>query len=109
MTPKTLDQLREHGVTAETKLPLEYFFFTDGQSKAASLSDALAAMGYSPEFGPSASDKRIFVVNGWTPEMEMSDNTVSEWTELMCKLGCEHDCEFDGWGTHPPGANEGDA
>ena len=22
-----------------------------------------------------------------------------EWTEMMCRVGFEHDCEFDGWGT----------
>ena len=26
---------------------------------------------------------------------------VVAWTEQMCRLGREHDCEFDGWGTNP--------
>jgi hypothetical protein len=25
--------------------------------------------------------------------------SVLNWTETMCRVGFEHDCEFDGWGT----------
>jgi hypothetical protein len=31
----------------------------------------------------------------------MTDDAVVTWTQSMCRLGNEHDCDFDGWGTHP--------
>ena len=49
----------------------------------------------------SASDKKQFVVTGWTSRMKMDDQTVLDWTGRMCDVRHEHDCEFDGWGTNP--------
>ena len=88
-------------MTPESMLPVEYFFFTNDEGKAKSLAETLKVRGYEPDYGPSATDSAIFVVTGWTPKMKMDDQTVIQWTESMCLLGYEHDCEFDGWGTHP--------
>jgi regulator of RNase E activity RraB len=101
MTPQTMDQLREHGVTQTATLRIEFFFYTDTERKAGSLAEALRAMGYQAEAGPSAGDDKLFLVNGWTTPLKMDDAAVLDWTRQMCKLGYEHDCEFDGWGTNP--------
>ena len=101
MTPETLSQLRTLGVGIERSLSLEYFFYTNTPAKAESLGSALLGLGYTPEIGPSASDKRQSVITGWTPRMPMGDAIVSSWTREMCELGYAHDCEFDGWGTNP--------
>lgn len=101
MTPETMTQLRKYGVTDESALKLEYFFYTNAATKAAQLADALEKKGYSVEHGPSAHDKRVQVVTGWTKEMPMTDAVVVAWTREMCELGFAHDCEFDGWGTNP--------
>ena len=45
MTPLTVAQLRKLGVTDETQLKLEYFFYTNSIEKAAALSQALTALG----------------------------------------------------------------
>jgi hypothetical protein len=37
MTPQTVAQLRNYGVTPQTQLKLEYFFYTDTKEKAAAL------------------------------------------------------------------------
>jgi len=42
MTPQTLEQLRKYNVTAEQSLKLEFFFYTNSESKAFALADALA-------------------------------------------------------------------
>jgi hypothetical protein len=101
MTPQTLEQLGKYGVTAETNLSLEYFFYANSDSNANSLRLALLDLGYTSEHGPSASDDTMFVITGWTSKMPMNPPTVVDWTHQMCELGFTHDAEFDGWGTNP--------
>lgn len=101
MTPQTVAQLRNYGVTPQNLLKLEYFFYTNTQEKAAALAQKLAGLGYAGSHDHSASDQKQFVITGWTAPMSMDDQTVLEWTESMCDLGHELDCEFDGWGTNP--------
>jgi hypothetical protein len=101
MTPQTVAQLRNYGVTDQTQLKLEYFFYTNTKEKAAALAQKLADLGYAGSYDRSASDKKQFVVTGWTTRMSMDAQTVLDWTGRMCDVGHEHDCEFDGWGTNP--------
>ncbi len=101
MTPQTLEQLRDYGVTDDSKLALEFFFYTDTAAKASALATLLSTEGYLVEHGPSASDETTLVVTGWTTRMRMDEKTVTAWTERMCRIGFEHDCQFDGWGTNP--------
>jgi hypothetical protein len=99
--PKILRLLRENGVDDRTELKLEYFFYTDTEGKARMLSGSLQKLGYSPEHKRCPYDKKLFLINGWTPEMQMNEVTVAEWVKKMCRLGVDHDSEFDGWGTNP--------
>jgi hypothetical protein len=101
MTPQTVAQLRKYGVTDASQLKLEYFFYTNTKEKAAALTQKLADIGYAGSYDHSVSDKKQFVVTGWTSRMKMDDQTVLDWTSRMCDVGREHDCEFDGWGTNP--------
>jgi regulator of RNase E activity RraB len=101
MSPQTVAHLRKHGVTEEASLKLEFFFYTDKNAKGQSLADALRDLQYKVECGPAAQDARLVLVNGWTTPLKMSEESVVAWTEKMCRLGYEHDCEFDGWGTNP--------
>lgn len=101
MSPMTLEQLRKYGVTDETNLKLEFFFYTDDEAKASGLAKVLAERSYSVEHGQSTSDDDRLIVTGWTTRMSMDESTVVQWTREMCELGFEHDCEFDGWGTKP--------
>jgi hypothetical protein len=101
ISPQTVAVLREHGVTDEKVLPLEFFFYTNADEKAATLSVELSALGYSASHGRSASAKNEYVINGWTNPVRMDENSVLEWTAQMCDMGAKYDCEFDGWGTDP--------
>lgn len=101
MTPQTVAQLRSLGVTTETSLRLEFFFYTDTTDKAVALTSALAELKYEVEQKVSASDKNLRVITGWSTAMQMKDNVVLAWTEQMCRIGFSHDCDFDGWGTNP--------
>ena len=101
MSPETVAQLREYGVTADSELRLEYFFYTNTREKAQALAEVLEAKRYRVGLGPSASDDSLTVVTGWTTPIIMDSENVVKWTEEMTRLGYAHDCEFDGWGTNP--------
>ena len=101
MTPQILDQLRKLNVTADKELKLEYFFYTNTSDKAQQLANEIGKLNYTVEYGPSAGDKKLFIVTGWTTKMKMEDETVKKWTKQMCELGYQFDCDFDGWGTEP--------
>jgi len=101
MTPQTMTQLRNYGVTDESQLKLEYFFYTNAKEKAELLARKLTDLGYTGGYDQSATNKKELVINGWTSPIKMTDQTVLDWTASMCDLGREHDCDFDGWGTNP--------
>lgn len=101
MAPQTMEQLRGYGVTDESKLKLEYFFYTNTKEKAGELARNLSNRGYDGTHDVSAGDPSLFVITGWTTPLQMSNEVVAAWTGEMCDLGYKFDCEFDGWGTNP--------
>ena len=101
MTPLTMKELRKIDVAEERELKLEYFFYTNSSQKANALAQELEKLAYQVEARQSASNKKLFVVTGWTTQMKMEDKIVASWTKKMCDLGYDFDCEFDGWGTTP--------
>lgn len=101
MTPQTLAQLYEYGVSEDSELKLEYFFYTNSENKAASLHKALVNLRYSGEYDQSASDDAIYIVTGWKTPIKMDNGSAVSRTESMCQIGFEHDAEYDGWGTNP--------
>ena len=101
MSPEVLAQLRKLGVKEDTMLKLEVFFYTNSPTKAAGLDAYLTGQGYALENRAVPDEKSTFVVTGWSNPVQMSEATLIEWTEEMCRIGKDHDCEFDGWGTTP--------
>jgi hypothetical protein len=99
--PKVVEQLRKLGITDQSQLKLEYFFYTNTSGKAEALAKALSALGYKGGISASTRGPNEFAVTGWTGRMKMDDKTVLEWVGSMCDLGKQHDSEFDGWGTNP--------
>ena len=100
-TPQILGVLKEQGVTEESSLHLEFFFYTNSSEKASRLSKELSDLGYSSGFGPSAYNATEFLVTGWSIPVKMDEQSVLDWTVSMCDLAAGYDCEFDGWGTNP--------
>ena len=98
--PRVLGQLRQGGITDQDLRKLEYFFYTNSEEKATTLAGKLAQLGYAGKYDHSAGDKKNFVITGWTGPMRMDEPTILNWTRLMCDLGRNDDCEFDGWGTY---------
>jgi Regulator of ribonuclease activity B len=101
MSPMTLAELHKLGVPESKSLRLEYFFYTDTEAKAQSLAASLKKLQYDAKSEPSAGNARQFLVTGWSAPIRMSEQDVVSWTDQMCRLGFEHDADFDGWGTSP--------
>jgi hypothetical protein len=101
MTPATLGELRKLGVSIETSLKLEFFFYTNTSDKAATLASVLSQRNYEVHHEKAAIGNGQFVITGWTQSMKMEESVVAGWVKEMWALGYEHDCEFDGWGTSP--------
>lgn len=100
-TPQTLTQLRQHGITPERALEIEFFFYTNSGAKAAMLAAELARRGYKVESQRTASgEEPLHIITGWTTRMPMEKAALVAWTKDMCEAGFECDCEFDGWGTN---------
>ena len=101
MTPRTLAELERLGAAPGSSLRVEYFFYSNTFQKARRLARTLEARGYSVRAEESAHDKKTYVVTGWTLPLLMSESILLKWTEEMVRIGFEHDCDFDGWGTNP--------
>jgi hypothetical protein len=100
-SPRTLEQLLKLGVPRESCLRLEVFFYSDSEERAQNLAGHLSESGYEVSCQPSAHDERLWLVNGWSTPVRMTETSVLEWTGSMCRVGFDHDCKFDGWGTFP--------
>ncbi len=102
MNSQVLTHLRNFGVADDRRLKLEFFFYTNSILKAHNLAEDLRALDYNVETVDMArGDNKLWVVSGWTKEINMDEASVTEWTTSMRHLGFKHDCEFDGWGTTP--------
>lgn len=64
MAPQTLEQLRGYGVTDDSTLKLEYFFYTNTKQKAESLAKELADRGYDGSHDVAAGNSSLYVVTG---------------------------------------------
>lgn len=101
LAPITLDHLRNFGVSDDTELKIEFFFYSRTEGNANELASELRNLNYEVYTGKSAGNENLFLVNGWTTKIRMDDKTVQHWTEQMGELGYKYDSEFDGWGTTP--------
>src|SRR5438067_5195330 len=70
--PSVMSQLRKLGVTDQSSLKLEFFFYTNAGDKAAGLADALRDLQYEVRHGTGAGKTNQFVVTGWTQPIRMT-------------------------------------
>ena len=94
---KVLGLFQDYGGKSEY-MSVEFFFYTDTQDKANNLAIELAAMGYEMYGADKGSDDKYSII-GCTMPIGMHEESVTNWSKQMCKLGYDNDCQFDGWGT----------
>lgn len=99
MTPVTWKTLESNGVTEETPLILDLFFYPETEEDLNSLVVALGSR-YSEVLSGESQGK--LVVQAVTAPLKYSLDSLLELVEEMCVLGVEHNSEFDGWGAQIP-------
>jgi hypothetical protein len=101
LVPATLETLRHLEDKPSDALRLEFFFYTNAAGKAKEFAEFLKKRSYSAEYAKAAGISNSFLITGWTDKISMKEESVIAWTQEMCELGYQYDCEFDGWGTTP--------
>ena len=97
----TLGLLHKAGVPEGKLLKVEFFYYTNAESKAVAFVTSLKKIDYDAKWRHSQKDAAKWLVEGWSTPIPMDEATVIQWTQEMCEAGFMHDCEFDGWGTDP--------
>lgn len=97
LSSRALTQLRKIGVTESSELKPEYFFITNTVRNAKELTAQLQVFGYAAGFKKKPDNPGLYMVTGRATKMKMSEKLILEWTKVMCDLGYEFDCNFNGW------------
>jgi hypothetical protein len=104
MNSDAWEQLRQHGVTEDTDLRLEFFYIAADEQAAQGLAAFLQAeTEYEVTVGSSTSGGLMrrtteWKVSGVTHETNVNQEILDEWVAWMVVTGFENDCQFDGWG-----------
>ena len=92
-----LERIYSHNVTAETSLPIEFFYVSDQEENLKKLGLHLLS-----EF-PQYADLKVqpyndnFELLGTTHPIKMDLAIVNEWNQKMWDIGYQFDCKLDGW------------
>ena len=92
-----LERIYNSNVTAETSLPIEFYFVSDQEEKLKRLGLHLLS-----EF-PKYTDLKVqpydnnYELLGITNPINMDLVIVNEWNKRMWDIGYEFDCKLDGW------------
>ena len=104
MNADSFEQLRQHGITEETDLRLEFFYMAADEQAARALAAFLQEeTEYEVTVDSSTSGGLLrrtteWTVSGVTHETNVDQEILDEWVAWMVIAGLENDCQFDGWG-----------
>jgi hypothetical protein len=101
MNRETWRMLQERGVTEETPLRLDFFFYTKTRESAESLRTLIEQKTDYDVAVESARTwfQRTWCVKGTTQPQPVSLDILDQWVQWMIVAGKECSCDFDGWGT----------
>ena len=92
-----IPELRDKGVGEQDRRALKALFITNTETKAKSLVSELQAVGYESNWAAPEERNDDYVIMGITGDILMSDDSIAEWTSLMCDMTAAQDCEFCIW------------
>jgi hypothetical protein len=106
MNVHTWGRLREHGVTEDTALRLDFMYEAPSRGAADKLVKLLRdETDYDvaePQTAAAPSAPK-FLVSGTTQETNVSLDILNQWVDWMVAAGHQSDgCTFDGWGAQVP-------
>ena len=92
-----LKRIYDDGVNSNDKLPIEFFFLTDSETKAVTFRNRLELSF--PEYREIEilDYKGDFEISGQTNPIQISLQSINEWNKAMWDFGYEFDCKLDGW------------
>lgn len=101
MTHQTWAALQSHGVTEESKLRLDFFYYASSREAADKLCAFLREQtDYDVKIESSGSFlRRRWRLEGNTQETAVSPKILEQWVTWMVTAGKECSSDFDGWGT----------
>ncbi|MEM9327346.1 MAG: ribonuclease E inhibitor RraB [Bacteroidota bacterium] len=85
--------------TGDQNQKVEFFFYARDIVWAHILGNYLRSVDYEVEVSMSASSSQTYLVSGCTTPMQLEEEQLQEWSELMERLAQQCEAEFDGWGT----------
>jgi hypothetical protein len=98
------EQFAKHGVTEETELLPDFFYYSRSKQNAEALRKFIVEeLGYATEVKSEGNFLRPkFSIIGQATPMKVSLDILRVWTTRMNGTGSRFDCEFDGWGAAVP-------
>jgi tetratricopeptide (TPR) repeat protein len=92
---ESLADLEWYGVNDSSELNVQFFFFANNKATAEKLALTLRSLNYT--ITPIVLENGTWSVNGWTTRLNMSLNSLNQWSEKMCRLAYKSGAEFDYW------------
>ena len=101
MNRQTWAALKQHGVTVESQLRLDFMYNAPSRQAADTL---VALIREQTDYDLRALSSGAFLrrkwrVEGTTQKTAVSPEILDQWVTWMVTAGKERDCDFDGWGT----------
>lgn len=100
MSGKTWAVLKEHGVTEQTPLVLDLFWFAHDAEAAQKLVNRL--QGGVAHFAEAQMVDGLWSVKAQTAPRPFSLPAIEKLVRDMAELATAHQCDFDGWGAQIP-------
>lgn len=100
MVPLVVENLRWLNVEPGDQLKLEFFFDAKNKTDAQKL-EAYLKTNFDYELYGIHEFKGLWSVNGCTGSQPILTEFIQKWSEQMCEVAYQFNCEFDGWGTSP--------
>jgi hypothetical protein len=109
MNVQTWNVLRQHGVTEQTDLRLDFSYEAPTRAAADKLVKLLQDETDYALAEPTPAGTG-YLVSGTTRETQVSLDILNQWVDWMHAAGRQSDgCEFDGWGAQVPDGLPGTA
>ncbi len=92
-------QLIDQLSTGDHDHKVEFFFYSRQIEWAHILANNLRSLDYEVHVTPSDSSVSTYLVNGWTPPMDLQEDRIEKWSAQMTEMASQCQSKFDGWGT----------
>ena len=86
----------ENGYTPDQAIQLDFVFVTEERAHAKRFQAFLEELDYKVKV---VNNDDEFEISGKTPAMQLTLESLNQWTDQMTAHGSQYGCMFDGWTT----------